>query len=53
MFGLLCASWGMSAFMTMHYNYKLKVSEPFESFEFLYDKPWLRLGPYVLGKNLK
>lgn len=46
----LLASWIVSALVSLHYNYTHKVAEPLESFGYLYEKPWTRLGPYVMGK---
>lgn len=45
----LLTSWIVSAMVSLKFNYSLKVSEPLESFGFLYEKPWTRLGPYVMG----
>lgn len=33
----------------MKYNYVARVEEPFALFDELYDKPWLRIGPYLVG----
>lgn len=33
----------------MKYNYVARVEEPFALFDQLYDKPWLRIGPYLVG----
>lgn len=46
----LLASWIVSALISLQYNYTHKVAEPLESFGYLYEKPWTRLGPYVMGK---
>uniref|UniRef100_A0A1I8Q753 Nose resistant-to-fluoxetine protein N-terminal domain-containing protein n=1 Tax=Stomoxys calcitrans TaxID=35570 RepID=A0A1I8Q753_STOCA len=45
----LLSSWGISGVISLHYHYTHKVSSPFESFDFLYDKPWQRVGPYIIG----
>ncbi|XP_055913779.1 uncharacterized protein LOC129947292 isoform X2 [Eupeodes corollae] len=45
----LVSSWGVSGMISIHYNYTHKVANPFESFNFLYDKPWQRVGPYIVG----
>lgn len=47
----LLASWVMSISLSLHFNYVHKVAEPFESFDVLYDKPWQRVGPYIMGKK--
>lgn len=46
----LLTSWIVSAVVSLNFNYTLKLSEPLESFGFLYEKPWTRFGPYVMGK---
>ncbi|XP_075157249.1 uncharacterized protein LOC142230492 [Haematobia irritans] len=45
----LVSSWGISGVISLHYHYTHKVALPFESFDFLYDKPWQRVGPYIIG----
>lgn len=39
-----------SAVISLKYDYMYKVADPFEAFDFLYDKPWLRVGPYLMGE---
>lgn len=46
---LLLASWAFTINISLRNGYTHKVSEPFESFDFLYDKPWQRFGPYFMG----
>ncbi|XP_058055598.1 O-acyltransferase like protein [Anopheles bellator] len=48
---LLClgGSWLLSMYFSLHYRYTHKVADPFESFDILYDKPWQRIGPYIVG----
>ncbi|XP_055380628.1 uncharacterized protein LOC129611475 [Condylostylus longicornis] len=48
-FAILFISWGTAGVVSIHYRYLHKVAEPFESFDFLYDKPWQRIGPYIIG----
>uniref|UniRef100_A0A1I8NHT8 Nose resistant-to-fluoxetine protein N-terminal domain-containing protein n=1 Tax=Musca domestica TaxID=7370 RepID=A0A1I8NHT8_MUSDO len=45
----LASSWAVSGMISLRYHYTHKVSNPFESFDFLYDKPWQRVGPYIMG----
>ncbi|KAM7347821.1 uncharacterized protein ACRADG_007300 [Cochliomyia hominivorax] len=45
----LVSSWGISGIISLRYHYTHKVAKPFESFDFLYDKPWQRVGPYIMG----
>uniref|UniRef100_A0A6B2E986 Putative conserved secreted protein n=1 Tax=Phlebotomus kandelakii TaxID=1109342 RepID=A0A6B2E986_9DIPT len=47
--GLLFCSWVTAATISVHYRYTHKLADPFESFDFLYDKPWQRIGPYIIG----
>ena len=50
---VLLSSWIFSIFVSFHYEYRHKVAEPFESFDILYDKPWQRIGPYIMGMSIK
>ncbi|XP_055297842.1 uncharacterized protein LOC129566166 isoform X2 [Sitodiplosis mosellana] len=45
----LLTSWVVSALVSLNFNYEHRTSEPLESFGYLYEKPWTRLGPYVMG----
>ncbi|XP_055693335.1 nose resistant to fluoxetine protein 6 [Lutzomyia longipalpis] len=47
--GVLFISWVTAATVSLHYRFTHKISDPFESFDFLYDKPWQRIGPYIMG----
>ncbi|XP_058115861.1 O-acyltransferase like protein [Anopheles ziemanni] len=49
LFLCLGGSWLLSIYFSLHYRYTHKVAEPFESFDILYDKPWQRIGPYIVG----
>ncbi|CAO1398931.1 unnamed protein product [Diamesa hyperborea] len=46
---VLLSSWILSICISLHFEYRHKVAEPFESFDVLYDKPWQRIGPYIMG----
>lgn len=46
---LLLSSLVITIYVSLHFKYIHKVSEPFESFDILYDKPWQRYGPYAMG----
>lgn len=50
---ILFTSWIVSAIMSLKFSYMYKVADPFEAFDFLYDKPWQRVGPYIMGNVLK
>lgn len=46
---LMLSSWIASFTIAMKWNYIARVEEPFALFDQLYDKPWLRIGPYLIG----
>lgn len=50
LFLCLGGSWLLSIYFSLHYRYTYKVADPFESFDILYDKPWQRIGPYIVGE---
>lgn len=45
----LFTSWVTTFVIAMKFNYVARVEEPFALFDQLYDKPWLRIGPYLVG----
>ncbi|XP_026846679.1 uncharacterized protein LOC6603580 [Drosophila persimilis] len=45
----LFSSWSISGIVSLQHQYTHKVALPFESFDFLYDKPWQRVGSYIVG----
>lgn len=46
---LLFTSWGVTITVSLYYDYRAKIEDPFLLFDELYDKPWTRLGPYLIG----
>ncbi|XP_068629079.1 nose resistant to fluoxetine protein 6-like [Battus philenor] len=46
---LLASSWATTIYISVWYQYKARIQEPFEMFDPLYDKPWSRIGPYLVG----
>lgn len=50
---LMVSSWATTIYISVWHQYKARIQEPFEMFDPLYDKPWSRIGPYLVGKRLK
>lgn len=46
---LLLSSWLATFILAIKHNFVAKVQEPFALFDELYDKPWMRIGPYLIG----
>ncbi|KAG8225586.1 hypothetical protein J437_LFUL002105, partial [Ladona fulva] len=46
---LLLSSWISTGFMALEYGYTPRISEPLALFDELYDKPWTRVGPFIIG----
>ncbi|XP_076292737.1 nose resistant to fluoxetine protein 6 [Lasioglossum baleicum] len=46
---LLVSSWFTTFFVAYGNDYVARVQEPFALFDKLYDKPWMRAGPYFIG----
>ncbi|XP_021923342.1 nose resistant to fluoxetine protein 6-like isoform X2 [Zootermopsis nevadensis] len=45
----LVSSWCTTGFISYQHQYIARIQEPFAHFDALYDKPWTRLGPYLVG----
>ncbi|XP_008467653.2 nose resistant to fluoxetine protein 6, partial [Diaphorina citri] len=45
----LISSWATTIMISLHYGYRARIQDPFAFFDELYDKPWTRLGPYLVG----
>ncbi|KAJ8734676.1 hypothetical protein PYW08_013926 [Mythimna loreyi] len=46
---LMVSSWATTIYISVWHQYKARIQEPFEMFDPLYDKPWSRIGPYLVG----
>ncbi|KAL0895874.1 hypothetical protein ABMA27_011895 [Loxostege sticticalis] len=46
---VLFSSWATTVYISVWHQYKARIQEPFEMFDALYDKPWSRIGPYLIG----
>ncbi|BES93766.1 nose resistant to fluoxetine protein 6-like [Nesidiocoris tenuis] len=49
LFMLLISSTITTALISYSIKHVVSVQEPFKFFDELYDKPWMRLGPYIAG----
>ncbi|VVC89545.1 unnamed protein product [Leptidea sinapis] len=46
---VMASSWVTTIYISLWHQYKARIQEPFEMFDPLYDKPWSRIGPYLIG----
>ncbi|XP_026670545.1 nose resistant to fluoxetine protein 6-like [Ceratina calcarata] len=46
---VIVSSWFTTFFMAYSNDYVARIQEPFALFDELYDKPWMRAGPYFVG----
>ncbi|XP_046973932.1 nose resistant to fluoxetine protein 6-like [Vanessa cardui] len=46
---VMVSSWATTIYVSVWHQYKARIQEPFEMFDPLYDKPWSRIGPYLVG----
>ncbi|XP_063243090.1 nose resistant to fluoxetine protein 6-like [Bacillus rossius redtenbacheri] len=46
---ILASSWSTTALVSYFNNYEARIQAPFALFDELYDKPWTRVGPYLVG----
>ncbi|XP_046472647.1 nose resistant to fluoxetine protein 6 [Neodiprion pinetum] len=46
---LIVSSWFTTFSVAYQNDYVARIQEPFALFDELYDKPWLRAGPYLIG----
>ncbi|XP_012548006.1 nose resistant to fluoxetine protein 6 [Bombyx mori] len=46
---IMLSSWATTIYISVWLQYKARIQEPFEMFDPLYDKPWSRIGPYLVG----
>ncbi|XP_046398697.1 uncharacterized protein LOC124165365 [Ischnura elegans] len=48
----LISSWCTTAFIAFQNNHVPSVNDPLALFDKIYDKPWTRLGPYLVGMSV-
>ncbi|GLH08516.1 Uncharacterized protein GBIM_13734 [Gryllus bimaculatus] len=46
---ILLSAWTTSAILTINTQHRPSIEDPFANYEDLYDKPWIRVGPYFIG----
>ena len=45
----MISSWATTAYIAFTNNHMPNADDPFALFDKIYDKPWTRLGPYLIG----
>jgi hypothetical protein len=45
----MLTSWGLTAFIAYRNNHMPHADDPLALFDKIYDKPWTRFGPYLIG----
>nr|CAD7415766.1 unnamed protein product [Timema poppensis] len=49
---LMLGAWTTTALVTISTNHRPSIQEPFAQYDELYDKPWTRIGPYLVGMSI-
>lgn len=52
LFVFLLSSWITTAIIAFRNNHKPNTDDPLALFDKIYDKPWTRLGPYLIGMSV-
>lgn len=52
LFTFLFSSWITTAVIAFRNNHKPNIDDPLALFDKIYDKPWTRLGPYLIGMSV-
>ncbi|EZA56840.1 Nose resistant to fluoxetine protein [Ooceraea biroi] len=50
--GLLISSWATTGYIALINNHMPTSDDPLALFDKIYDKPWTRLGPYLIGMSV-
>ncbi|XP_011054574.1 PREDICTED: nose resistant to fluoxetine protein 6-like isoform X1 [Acromyrmex echinatior] len=50
--GLLVSSWITTGYIALVNNHMPSMDDPLALFDKIYDKPWTRLGPYLIGMSV-
>ncbi|KAL0106693.1 hypothetical protein PUN28_015324 [Cardiocondyla obscurior] len=50
--GLLVSSWATTGYIALVNNHMPSLDDPLALFDKIYDKPWTRLGPYLIGMSV-
>ena len=49
---LLLSSWLTTGYIALTNNHMPSLDDPLALFDKIYDKPWTRLGPYLIGMSI-
>lgn len=49
---LLISSWATTGYIALVNNHMPSSDDPLALFDKIYDKPWTRLGPYLIGMSV-
>lgn len=48
----MVSAWATTAYIAFSNNHMPDADDPFALFDKIYDKPWTRLGPYLVGMSV-
>lgn len=48
----MISSWAITGFVAFQNNHIPNTDDPLALFDKIYDKPWTRLGPYLVGMSV-
>uniref|UniRef100_A0A1B0CRZ5 Acyltransferase 3 domain-containing protein n=1 Tax=Lutzomyia longipalpis TaxID=7200 RepID=A0A1B0CRZ5_LUTLO len=50
--GIMVSSWGITGLIAYSNNHIPNADDPLALFDMIYDKPWTRIGPYMIGMSV-
>lgn len=48
----MLSSWATTGYIAFSYGHMPNTDDPLALFDKIYDKPWTRLGPYLIGMSV-
>lgn len=48
----MLSSWATTGYIAFSYKHSPNSDDPLALFDKIYDKPWTRLGPYLIGMSV-